>query len=189
MISRFPSGIGSLVMTVIWIVPVAFAAGAVVVAISRRREEDRGVIVDRLVIVGLLAALSAVAVLTLQPLGGSGFDAPRAAILSPTSRIGRRDALDNLVLFLPVGFFAALWWRSTSRPVVWAAGLAFTVSFAIEITQMVLPINRAASIHDVMFNTLGGLVGAMVGMLVVRMVRRSRLSADASSLEPRPEIP
>jgi glycopeptide antibiotics resistance protein len=93
------------------------------------------------------------------------------------------------VLFLPVGFFAALWWRSTSRPVVWAAGLAFTVSFAIEITQLVLPINRAASIHDVMFNTLGGLVGAMVGMLVVRMVRRSQLSADASSLEPRPEIP
>jgi glycopeptide antibiotics resistance protein len=52
---------------------------------------------------------------------------------------------------------------------------------------LVLPINRAASIHDVMFNTLGGLVGAMVGMLVARMVRQSRLSADASSLELRPE--
>jgi VanZ family protein len=187
MISRFPSGIGSLVMTVIWIVPVAFAAGALVVAISRRREEDRGVIVDRLVTVGLLAALSAVAVLTLQPLGGSGFDAPRAPILSPMSRIGRKDALDNLVLFMPVGFFAALWWRSKPRPVVWAASLAFTVSFAIEMTQLVFPIDRAASIHDVMFNTLGGLVGAMVGMLVVRMVRRSRLSADASSLELRLE--
>jgi glycopeptide antibiotics resistance protein len=187
MISRFPSGIGSLVMTFIWIVPVAFAAAAIVVAISRRREEDRGVILNRLVIVGLLAALSAVAVLTLQPLGGSGFDAPRAPILSPMSRIGRRDALDNLVLYLPVGFFAALWWRSRPRPVVWAAGLAFTASFAIEMTQMRSPINRAASIHDVMFNTLGGLVGAIVGMLVARMVRQSRLSADASSLEFRPE--
>jgi glycopeptide antibiotics resistance protein len=103
------------------------------------------------------------------------------------SRIGRKDALDNLVLFMPVGFFAALWWRSKPRPVVWAVSLAFTVSFAIEMTQLVLPIDRAASIHDVMFNTLGGLVGAMVGILVVHMVRRSRLSADASSLELRLE--
>ena len=187
MISRFPSGIGSLVMTVIWIVPVAFAAGTVVVAISRHREEDRGVMVDRLVIVGLLAALSAVAALTLQPLGGSGFGAPRAPILNPMSWIGRRDALDNLLLFLPVGFFAALWWRSRPSPIIWAAGLAFTASVAIEMTQLELPINRAASIHDVMFNTLGGLVGAMVGVLVVRIVRRSRFSTDASSLELRPE--
>ena len=187
MISRFPSGIGPLVMTVIWIVPLAFAAGAAVVVISGRREEDRDVIVDRLVIVGLLAALSAVAVLTLQPLGGSGFDAPRTPILNPMSRIGRKDALDNLALFLPVGFFAALWWRSKPYPVAWAAVLAFTVSLAIEMTQLVLPISRAASIHDVMFNTLGGLVGAIVGTLVVRLVRRSRLSADASSLELRPD--
>ena len=46
---------------------------------------------------------------------------------------------------------------------------------------------QVASIHDVMFNTLGGLVGAMVGVLVGRIVRRSRFSTDASSLELRPE--
>ena len=187
MISRFPSGIGSLVMAVIWIVPVALAAGAVVVAISRRREAGRGVIVDRLVMVGLLAALSAVVLLTLQPLAGAGFDAPRTPTLDPMSRFGRKDALDNLLLFLPIGFLAALWWRSRPRPVLWAAGLAFTVSFAIETTQLVVPINRAASIHDIMFNTVGGLVGGVVAVLVVRMVRRPELSADTSSLELQPE--
>jgi VanZ family protein len=187
MVSRFPSGIGSLVMAVIWIVPVAVAAGAVVVAISRRGAADRGVIIDRLVMVGLLAALSAVAVLTLQPLGGTGFDAPRAPTLNPLSRIGRKDALDNLLLFLPVGFFAALWWRSRLRPVVWAAGLAFTASFTIEMTQLVLPINRAASIHDVMFNALGGFLGGMVALFVVRLVRKSGRSADTLTLELQPE--
>ena len=179
MISRFPAGIGSLLMAVIWILPVAFAAGAVVVAISRHRNADRGVIIDRLVMVGLMAALSAVAVLTLQPLGGTGFDAPRAPTLNPLSRIGRKDALDNLLLFLPVGFFAALWWRSRPRPVVWAAGLAFTASCTIEMTQLVLPINRAASIHDVMFNTLGGFLGGLAALLVMRLVERSMRSTEA----------
>ena len=187
MISRFPSGIGSLLLAVIWIVPVAVAAGAVVVVISRHRDADRGVIIDRLLMVGLMAALSAVAVLTLQPLSGSGFDAPRTPMLNPLSRIGRKDALDNLLLFLPVGFFAALWWRSRPRPVVWAAGLAFTASFTIEMTQMVLPINRAASIHDVMFNTLGGLLGGLVAIFVVRLVQKSGRSADTSTLELQPE--
>ena len=187
MVSRFPSGIGSLVMAVIWIVPVAFAAGAVVVAVSRRRDADWGVIIDRLVMVGLVAALSAVAVLTLQPLSGTGFDAPRDPTLNPLSRIGRKDALDNLLLFLPVGFFAALWWRSRPRPILWAAGLAFAASFTIEMTQMVLPINRAASIHDVMFNTFGGFLGGLAAVLVVRLVQKSGRSADTSSLELQPE--
>ena len=183
MIARFPSGIGSLVMTVIWIAPVALAAGVVVVAFSLRRGADRRVIVERLALVGLLAALGAVAALTLQPLAGGGFDAPRAPTFNPLSRIGRKDALDNVLLFLPVGFFAAMWWRLKPRPVMWATGLAFTVSFVVETIQLMLPINRAASIHDIMFNTFGGLAGGLAAMLVVRLVERSVRSADALGLE------
>ena len=182
MIARFPSGLGWLVMTVAWIAPVALVAAVVVVALSLRRGADRGVIVERLALVGLVAALGAVAVLTLQPLGG-GFDAPRAPNFDPLSRIGRKDALDNLILFLPVGFFGALWWRSKSRPVVWATGLALTVSFAIETAQLVLPINRAASIHDIMFNTLGGFAGALAAVYVVSLVERFDRPADGMGRE------
>ena len=172
MIARFPSGLGSLVMAVAWIAPVALVVAIVVVVVSIRRGAGRGVIVERLALVGLLAALGAVAVLTLQPLGG-GFDAPRSSSFNPINPIRRKDALDNLLLFLPVGFFAALWWRSKPRPVVWATGLAFGVSFVIEMAQWVLPINRAASIHDMMFNTLGGLVGGLAAVFVVNLVERS----------------
>jgi len=177
MIARYSSGLGSLVMTVAWIAPVALVAAVVVVALSLRRGADRAVIVERLVLVGLLAALGAVAVLTLQPLGG-GFDAPRSSSFNPIAPIGRKDALDNLLLFIPVGFFAMLWWRSKARPVVWAAGLAFSVSFVIEMAQWVLPINRAASIHDVMFNTLGGFAGALGAVFVVSLVERFDRRAD-----------
>ena len=182
MIARFPSGLGWLVMTVAWIVPVTLVVAVVVVVLSVRRGADRGVVVERLALVGLVAALGVVAVLTLQPLG-EGFDAPRAPNFDPLSRIGRKDALDNLLLFLPVGFFAMLWWRSKARPVVWATGLAFTISFAIETAQLVLPINRAASIHDIIFNTLGGFAGALGVVFVVSMVERFDRPADGVGRE------
>lgn len=182
MIARFPSGIDSLVMTVIWIVPVALVAGVVVVAASRRRGADWSAVAQRLILVGLVASLAAAALLTLQPLGG-GFDAPRSSSFNPLAPIRRKDALDNVLLFLPIGFFAALWWRSKPRPVGWAAGLAFSASFVIEMGQLVLPINRAASIHDVLFNTLGGLAGGMVAILVLQVVERSGHSAEVLGSE------
>ena len=52
---------------------------------------------------------------------------------------------------------------------------------------MVLPINRAASIHDVMFNTLGGFLGGLAAILVARLAQKSGRSADTSSLELQPE--
>ena len=169
------------VMMVIWIAPVALVAGVVVVAVSLWRGVDRRVIIERLALVGLLAALGAAAALTLQPLDG-GFDAPRASNFNPLSRFGRKDALDNVLLFLPFGFFAAVWWRSKPRPVLWATGLAFSASFGIEMAQWVAPINRAASIHDIMSNTLGGFPGALAAVFVMRLVERSMRSAETAEM-------
>ena len=53
----------------------------------------------------------------------------------------------------------------------------------IEMAQWVLPINRAASIHDVLFNTLGGLAGGMAAILVLQVVERSGRSAEGLSSE------
>jgi VanZ family protein len=172
MFSRPSSSFGAMTGSVIWLVPIALVASGAVIAISRHRGAERGSIIDRLVMIWLVASLSAVAILTLQPLSG-GFGAPRPSSFNPISHIGRRDALDNVMLFLPVGFFAAIWWRSKPWPVAWATGLAASVSFTIELAQLILPIHRAASIHDVLSNTLGGFIGALAGLVVVRMARRS----------------
>jgi hypothetical protein len=164
--------LGSIRLSVIWIAAIALVTSGAVIAISRQHGADRGSTVDRLVMVWLIAALAAVAILTLQPRLG-GFRAARPSQFNPISRVDVQDALPNLVLFLPVGFFAALRWCSKARPIAWVAGLAFSLSLSIELAQWVLPINRAASIHDVLFNTVGGVIGAMAGILVARLARES----------------
>ena len=77
---------------------------------------DPDSIVDRLVAVLLVAALVAVALLTLRPRVG-GFAPPRSSISYPFRRVDMRDAVSNVALFLAVGFFAAVRRRSKPRPV------------------------------------------------------------------------
>jgi hypothetical protein len=164
--------LGSTLLSGIWIAAIALVASGFVIGFSRGRWADRDSIVDRLVTVWLMAALAGVAILTLQP-GPGGFDAARPAILSPFSRLDVPDALANLVLYLPVGVFAVFRWRSESRPVMWATGFALSVSLAVELAQRVLPIDRAATTDDVLFNTVGGFIGAVAGAVVARLARKS----------------
>ena len=143
---------------------------------------DPDSIVDRLVAVLLVAALVAVALLTLRPRVG-GFAPPRSSISYPFRRVDMRDAVSNVALFLAVGFFAAVRWRSKPRPVAWATAFAFLISAGIELTQRVLPIDRAASIHDVLFNTIGGFFGAVGAMVVIELARRSGLYVFGDRVE------
>ena len=170
---RMLSGLrfGSSVLSLIWIPAITLAASGVVIALSRRRGADRTTTMDWLVMVWLLAAVAAAAILTLQP-GPQAFDGARPSILNPISRVDVRDAVANVMLYLPVGFFAALFRRSKPRPVVWATGLALSLSLLIESAQLLLPIDRAATTHDVIFNTVGGFIGAVAGTIVVRTARR-----------------
>jgi VanZ family protein len=162
--------LGSIFLSVLWVAAIGLVASGIVIAVSRQRGADRRSIVDRLVMVWCIAALAVVAILTLQP-RASGFDAAGPSQFNPLSRIDVQDAVPNVVLYLPVGFFVALLWRSKSRPVVWVTAFAFSVSFTVELAQWALPINRASSIHDVLFNTIGGFIGALAGTFVARKVR------------------
>ena len=153
------------------LVVVTLVTSGVIVGLAQRRGRDRAAMVDRLVITGLIAALGAVAILTLQP-GPGGLAAARPSILDPFAPVDIPDALGNVGLYIPLGFSAAVLLRSTTRPVVWATTLTFAVSLAVELTQGVLPIDRAATTHDVVFNTAGGFVGATAGSLAVRLARK-----------------
>jgi VanZ family protein len=84
------------------------------------------------------------------------------------------DVVGNVLLFVPLGFtFAA----ASTRPARWGRVAAATLSAAllslsIEVLQLAMP-SRASDVDDVLFNTLGALVGAAVGVLVFAG-RRSR---------------
>lgn len=165
--------LGSTVPAVLGIAGVGLVASGLVIAFSLARRADGDSIADRLAMVWFVAALAAVVGLTLQ-VGPGGYGGVLPAQLDPTSRVRLPNARANMLLYLPLGFFAALLWRSKPRPVVWATGLALSLSLATELAQWVLPISRAAEFQDVVFNTLGGLVGGAVGILVERQVRRFR---------------
>ena len=162
----------STLLSVGFVVAVALAAGAILAAVSHNRGTDRITIRRRLEWVWLAASIGVVAI--PDPATGTGRvritapGAPRSAL-----RIRRGDALANLVLYVPVGFLAALLWRTSRRPVVWATALAFGVSFSIEFAQLILPIGRSAQFYDVVFNTVGGLVGGLIGALVSGRFRPS----------------
>lgn len=159
----------------VWIFAITVAVSTVVAAVSFRRGAQRGAIVQRILTVWFVASLVGVALLTLQP-GPSGFDDPLPSIFNPISPVSTGDAIANTMLYVPVGLFAALLWRTKPRVVAFATGLAFAVSLTIELAQRVFPIERAATAHDVIFNTLGGFIGAVVGSLLVDAIRRNRPS-------------
>ena len=170
MFLRSASDIGSVALGIAWIGVVAIGVSAVVVLDSRRRDAESVTIVSRVVAIWLAAALIAAAVLTLEPLSAE-FSAADPQ-LNPLLPINGRDALDNVMLYVPVGFFAALLLRSRPNPVLLAVFVVFGASLTLEVAQWVFPINRAASIHDLLFNTIGGLLGAIAGTVTVRLARR-----------------
>ncbi len=72
----------------------------------------------------------------------------------------------NIVMFIPIGLFAGLlsdkprWWKGT----LWA----FALSFFIETTQLFVA--RGTDVDDLILNTIGGLVGHGLFLLLRRSV-------------------
>lgn len=72
----------------------------------------------------------------------------------------------NVVMFLPLGFFAALLLPRRFR---WAAlALPPLVSAGVETAQLVFLEDRFATLLDVLANSLGGWIGALAAFLIVR---------------------
>ena len=82
------------------------------------------------------------------------------------------DVVGNVLLFVPVGLTltGASRLRSRFARLAAATALAAALSLAIELVQLWMP-TRASDVDDVLFNTLGALVGAVAALPFVRRAR------------------
>ena len=86
--------------------------------------------------------------------------------------LGLINVFGNVVLFVPTGFLAGLLFRPT-----WSAWLlAPVLSACIEVTQSY--VGLSADIDDIILNTLGGVLGVALALLVRRLFSRSAIPED-----------
>ncbi|ROQ38201.1 VanZ like protein [Frondihabitans sp. PhB188] len=77
------------------------------------------------------------------------------------------ESVSNAVMFVPLGFFLALFFPK--RLFVLAVGLCALLSYGIETYQGAFLSTRVSDPADVLHNTLGGLVGVLIA-LVLRLL-------------------
>jgi glycopeptide antibiotics resistance protein len=120
---------------------------------------------------GALAALAAVAALTLLPAGSGGWEWGSPAVevrwylTGLDSRTTVLQLLGNLLLLTPLAAVAVLRWPVLRRPALLVPA-ALAAGAAIETLQWVLPLGRVVSPVDAVLNAAGAvLVGLLVGGL------------------------
>ena len=106
----------------------------------------------------LILAVSFVTVATLVPLPGT--ESPSGLCVF-CGRLGAVDFLLNVALFVPFGVAACYVMGRPGRVV--ALGLVF--SLAIEVLQVSVVPGRDASVGDLLANTLGTMVGALLALV------------------------
>jgi glycopeptide antibiotics resistance protein len=110
------------------------------------------------------AALVPVALLTLVPVDRQLFMRCEVAWSIPT--VGRIELAANVVLFVAPVLLAS---AATRRPLL--VGVAASgLSAAIEATQALVPaLGRSCSTNDWSSNTIGAVIGALLGLLALRL--------------------
>ena len=167
-----------------WFLP--GAAISVVTGLAAGGWASRAMGVRRAVAAAMIVSLGIVLSATLTPLrealqfgavGTGSCDFSRMGLASLDELRTRGDALGNILMFIPLGVTIALVPRSRRK----AALVAFAIAlpFAIETTQMLLPVlDRACESADVADNLTGlvlGLAGGSVaGWLASTVYRRRR---------------
>lgn len=128
----------------------------------------------RLATLGTLLAAAVIATLTFPPAPGASFGglapgelpscldalfSPRGLWYGLTATEDRGERIGNVLMFVPLTFFATL---ASRRPVVVAlAGMALPV--LVELTQAFLNVGRDCVGYDWVNNAIGALLGAVGG--------------------------
>ena len=118
-------------------------------------------------------SLSLIAAATLSPaangIAGSCLRSMVAPV-DPRDLIGRSDRVLNTWLFVPLGFFAGF--LAVRR--VWVLVLAFCVPLFVEgIQRYAQVLGRRCQFQDLVDNTWGLILGALVGVVVGLVAQRT----------------
>ena len=120
-------------------------------------------------------SLAAIAWLTLRPAHASSSAAIASHLCVVCGPLGGVDVLLNTLLFVPLGVGLNLSGLSAWKAVL----VSFAISLSIEAAQAFIAIGRAATLSDVLTNTLGGAIGFWsVGTLAPARKRAAWLSAS-----------
>lgn len=106
-----------------------------------------------------LEGLKRINVILFRVVTDSMKEAARGNVMYPLINIA-----GNIVMFMPAGFFTALLWKGESMKKAALAGFLF--SLTVELCQ--LPQARGTDIDDLWLNTLGGVCGYGVFLLIKR---------------------
>lgn len=121
----------------------------------------------------LLVALAAIAVLTLgRPLDPQvervNFIPFRDLLWALDGKVepavAVTELIANVLLFVPLG--SALAVRYPRASMWWSAGVAAGVSIAVEVTQAVMNTGRLADVTDILANTTGAALGALLWTII-----------------------
>lgn len=96
---------------------------------------------------------------------------------------GVRPYIENILLFIPLGFMLPCIWKKYE--VFWRAALSgITFSLEIELSQL-FNINRVTDIDDLLMNTLGALIGWVIFNLLKEHLSKlqDRVSVQTANIE------
>jgi hypothetical protein len=134
----------------------------------------------RLHLAAAIVSLAAIAVMTLRP--GAPETVTPQGICVFCGSTGGQDFFDNILLFVPFGFFLRA--AGVGRWRVIAAAVATTVF--VEAMQLRVVVGRDASLGDVLSNSLGGVLGVLLAerwrTLLFPTARLARRLAVAAAL-------
>ena len=168
---------------------VVLAAIASVVASlpALRRRDARGAwtAVTRVLLAGAVLAVLVVTLTGGAATAGTGVnlvpgEGIRTALRNANSELGLVNLVGNVVMFVPVGLLLPLATRLRFGGTV-AACVALSV--LVECVQLTL--GRSLDVDDVLLNTLGGVVGAVLGLGLLRLFRPGRGQRSSTAAKAR----
>lgn len=126
--------------------------------------------------------------LELPPIGIFAHKGDRMAEFVPLRNLSSVDAVQNVVLYVPLGLLLGLLFGSRSdeprRRVVFIVLISVAaVSFSMEVLQTFVP-QRTPSTDDVIFNTLGGGLGLLLALRVQQRLRTRRQKGGFHTVTP-----